>query len=80
MIPCFTLLMRRMINSTFVMTSLKKEGDISIMLLKNWTLREQTDEIQLLMTKVEKETRIEDIKKKIRDCEECFNNACQWRA
>lgn len=24
MIPCFTLLMRRMINSTFVMTSLKK--------------------------------------------------------
>jgi len=72
MIPCFTLSIRRVINSTLVITSLKKEGNMSIMMLKDWTLQEQTDEIQLLITE---ETRIGDIKKKIRDCEECFNNS-----
>uniref|UniRef100_A0A8C3CR27 ENR1 protein n=1 Tax=Cairina moschata TaxID=8855 RepID=A0A8C3CR27_CAIMO len=35
MIPCFTLLTRRIINSTqFVMTSVEKKGDVSIMMLK----------------------------------------------
>ena len=65
MIPCLTLLIHRVINSTLVITSLKKEGDVSIMMLKNWTLQERTDEIQLLTTE---ETRIVGIKKKIRDC------------
>ena len=72
MIPCLTLLIHWVINSTLVITSLKKEGNMSIMMLKDWTLQEQTDEIQLLITE---ETRIGDIKKKIRDCEECFNNS-----
>ena len=61
MIPCFTLLIRRVINSTqFVMTSVERKGDVSIMMLKKWTPRELTDEIQLLLTKVEGETRIDD--------------------
>ena len=34
------------------------------MMLKKWTPRELADEIQLLLTKVEEETRIDDIKKK----------------
>lgn len=69
LIPCFTLLICRIINSTqFVMTSVEKKGDVSIMVLKKWTLQEPTDKIQLLLAKVEEETGIENIKKKMRDC------------
>lgn len=69
MIPCFTLSICQIINSTqFVMTSVEKKGDVSIMVLKKWTLQEPTDKIQLLLAKVEEETGIENIKKKMRDC------------
>uniref|UniRef100_A0A8C3GI75 Uncharacterized protein n=1 Tax=Cairina moschata TaxID=8855 RepID=A0A8C3GI75_CAIMO len=57
MTPCFTLLVHRIINSNrFVMTSVEKKGDMSIMMLKQWTPQEPTDEIQLLLAKVEEET------------------------
>nr|XP_012964127.2 uncharacterized protein LOC106020099 [Anas platyrhynchos]XP_012964128.2 uncharacterized protein LOC106020099 [Anas platyrhynchos] len=54
MIPCFTLLIRRIINSNrFVMTSVGKKGDMSIMMLKQRNPQEPTDEMQLLLAKVE---------------------------
>ena len=71
------LLIRRIINSTqFVMTSVEKKGDVSITMLKKWTPREPTDEIQLLLAKVEEETRIDNFKKKGRNCKEWSSNSC----
>lgn len=80
LIPCITLLVQRIIQGmqfTTIPVESHQENKVPLMVVKVHNQTPKPTEIQLTLAKFEAKTRINDIQKKMRDCDTCSNNLCQ---